>query len=139
MQVRKRTGQIEEFDISKVAKAIYKARLDANVSQTLEESFIEARKVLNHLNKEIVEIEEIQDAIESNFIKNDEIEVFKAFTFYREMRRQDRINPWANNDERQDLILEKYLIKGETKKEFLERISLNNHKLLKIFRNREGI
>jgi len=38
MQVRKRTGQIEEFDISKVAKAIYKARLDANVSQTLEES-----------------------------------------------------------------------------------------------------
>lgn len=37
------------------------------------------------------------------------------------------------------MILQKYLIKGETKREFLERISIGDTKLMKIFRNREGI
>ncbi len=37
------------------------------------------------------------------------------------------------------MILQKYLIKNETKKEFIERISLGNSNLAKIFRNREGI
>jgi ribonucleoside-diphosphate reductase alpha chain len=37
------------------------------------------------------------------------------------------------------LILQKYLIGNETKKEFLERISFGNTSLMKVFRNREGI
>jgi ribonucleoside-diphosphate reductase alpha chain len=140
MQVRKRNGKVEEFDITKIAKAIYKARLDAKQDKSVEDCLNEAKKIMKDLrNGQAIDIETIQDAIETYFIKNDEIEVFKLFTFYREMRRQERENPWANNDERQDIILSKYTGKGETKKEFIKRISIGNQYLEKIFRNREAI
>lgn len=140
MQVRKRNGELEDFDILKIAKAIYRARLDAGQEKELDECVEEAQFIVkNILNGNVLDIETIQDAIERHFIKNDDIEVFKLFTFYREKRRQDRTNPWANNDERQDIILGKYLLPNESKKEFLERISFGNTSLMKVFRNREGI
>lgn len=52
---------------------------------------------------------------------------------------RDRENPWSTNDDRQDLILSKYTKKGETKKEFIDRVTVGNPHLAKIFRNREGI
>lgn len=140
VQVRKRNGKIEEFDITKIAVAIYRTRLDANQEKSLTQCINEAKEVIADMKPEdTVDIEKIQDAIERYFIRKDELDIFKMFTFFREMRRQDRLNPWANNDERQDLILQKYLIPGETKAAFLNRVSLGDAKLLKIFRNREGI
>jgi hypothetical protein len=35
--------------------------------------------------------------------------------------------------------LSKYTKKGETKKEFIDRVTVGNPNLAKIFRNREGI
>lgn len=67
------------------------------------------------------------------------MKIFKSFVFYREKRAAERKTPWKDTDERQDMVLGKYLIKGETKKEFLDRISNGNHNLLKIFRSREAI
>ncbi len=141
MKVRKRNGDIEDFNIAKIVSALYGARIDAGQDGNLEKCFDEARSVIKTLpnGDSIVDVEVIQDAIERYLIKNDEIEVFKLFTFYRERRKQDRLNPWSNNDERQDMILGKYLLKGESKKEFLDRISMGNQRLLKIFRNKEGI
>jgi ribonucleoside-diphosphate reductase alpha chain len=141
MQVKKRNGDGQIFDIMKIAKAIYRARIDANQEKTLEECVKEAREVELILDKtvSVIDIESIQDAIEKYFLKKDEVEVFKAFTFYRSKRKQDRENPWSNNDERQDIILQKYLKKNETKKEFIERISMGKQSLAKIFRNREAI
>jgi ribonucleoside-diphosphate reductase alpha chain len=141
MQVKKRNGEGQIFDVMKIAKAIYRARIDANQEKTLEECVKEAREVELILDKtvSVIDIESIQDAIEKYFLKKDEVEVFKAFTFYRSKRKQDRENPWSNNDERQDIILQKYLKKNETKKEFIERISMGKQSLAKIFRNREAI
>jgi ribonucleoside-diphosphate reductase alpha chain len=141
MQVKKRNGDGQIFDLMKIAKAIYRARIDANQEKTLEECVKEAREVELILDKtvSVIDIESIQDAIEKYFLKKDEVEVFKAFTFYRSKRKQDRENPWSNNDERQDIILQKYLKKNETKKEFIERISMGKQSLAKIFRNREAI
>jgi ribonucleoside-diphosphate reductase alpha chain len=141
MQVKKRNGDGQIFDVMKIAKAIYRARIDANQEKTLEECVKEAREVELILDKtvSVIDIESIQDAIEKYFLKKDEVEVFKAFTFYRSKRKQDRENPWSNNDERQDIILQKYLKKNETKKEFIERISMGKQSLAKIFRNREAI
>jgi len=94
MQVRKRNGQVEDFDILKIARAIYMARLDAGQEKELEDCLEEAEFIVkNILNGKVLDIETIQDAIERHFIKNDDIEVFKLFTFYREKRRQDRLNP----------------------------------------------
>jgi ribonucleoside-diphosphate reductase alpha chain len=141
MQVKKRNGDGQIFNVMKIAKAIYRARIDANQEKTLEECMKEAREVELMLDKtvSVIDIESIQDAIEKYFIKKDEVEVFKAFTFYRAKRKQDRENPWSNNDERQDIILQKYLKKNETKKDFIERISMGKQSLAKIFRNREAI
>jgi hypothetical protein len=87
----------------------------------------------------VLTIEEIQDAIENNFMQQGNIESFKQFTIYREDRARDRKNPWSTNDDRQDLILSKYTLKGESKKEFIDRVTIGNPNLAKIFRNREGI
>jgi hypothetical protein len=46
MQVQKRNGETQSFDINKMAKAIYNARLDANEERTIEECIAEAREVL---------------------------------------------------------------------------------------------
>ena len=46
MQVQKRNGTVEPFNINKMAKAIYKARLDANEEKTIEECVVEAREIL---------------------------------------------------------------------------------------------
>ena len=45
LQIKKRNGQIERFDLSKMAKAIYKARLDANQERSIEHCFAEARAI----------------------------------------------------------------------------------------------
>ena len=63
----------------------------------------------------------------------------REYIKYRSKKALERENPWNDNDERQDLILEKYLIKGETKQQFIKRIAFGNTRLEKIFRNREGI
>ena len=46
MQVQKRNGEVESFNVNKMAKAIYNARLDANEERTIEECILEAREVL---------------------------------------------------------------------------------------------
>lgn len=141
MQVQKRNGQTESFNINKMAKAIYNARLDANEEKTIEECILEAHEVLEWLpyGERVITIEEIQDAIENNFMQQGNIESFKQFTIYRENRTRDRENPWSTNDDRQDLILSKYTLDGENKKQFIERVTIGNTNLTKIFRNREGI
>lgn len=94
MQVRKRNGSLEQFDVIKIAKALYNARLDAGYEKSLEECVNEAGNIVKNIkNGDIIDIEKIQDTIELYLIKHDEIEVFKLFTFYREKRKQDRLNP----------------------------------------------
>jgi hypothetical protein len=46
MKVQKRNGTVEGFNINKMAKAIYKARLDANEERTIEECIAEAREII---------------------------------------------------------------------------------------------
>lgn len=94
-QVRKRNGQIEQFDLIKIAKAIYKARVDAGQEHDLEYCVNEAKEIKATLPNQdsVLDIEFIQDAIEKYLIKRDELEVFKHFTFYRAKRAQDRLNP----------------------------------------------
>lgn|GEM_PF-7133955 len=94
MQVKKRNGELEDFNLMKIAKAVYRARLDAGYEKDLERCVDEAKIIMKDIvNGKTLDIETIQDEIEKYFIKNDDIEVFKLFTFYREKRRQDRANP----------------------------------------------
>jgi ribonucleoside-triphosphate reductase len=95
MQVQKRNGETQSFDINKMAKAIYNARLDANEEKTIDECVEEARQVLETLpyGERVLNIEEIQDAIEQNFVNQGYLGSLKQFTIYREDRARDRKNP----------------------------------------------
>jgi ribonucleoside-diphosphate reductase alpha chain len=46
---------------------------------------------------------------------------------------------WDNLDERQEVVLSKYKLKGETHEEFLKRVTFGNEELFEIFKNKEGI
>jgi ribonucleoside-diphosphate reductase alpha chain len=142
MKVIKRNGTVEPFDIRKIADALYRVYRDTG-------SRTKTKKICKEQAKEIaakyfennvdIDIESIQDDVENYLMAKREFAVARAYIKYREKQKIDRENPWADNDERQDLILGKYLIKGETKQDFLKRISFGNSKLEKIFRHREGI
>lgn len=142
MNVLKRNGAVETFDVNKIATAMYKVYREVGDKT-------KTKKICKEQAKEIsikylegikdVDIESIQDDVENYLMETKQFAAAKAFIKYREKKAEERENPWRDNDERQDLILGKYLIKGESKKQFLKRISIGSYKLEKIFRNREGI
>lgn len=140
MNVVKRNGVTEKFDKKKISEAMYKAYRSVGIKKTKAECMLYAKKITDELS-EIgeVTIEKIQDTVELFLMENKDYEVAKAYIKYREKQRLDRENPWSDNDERQDLILQKYLLNNETKKEFLKRVSFKRPALEKILRHKEAI
>lgn len=142
MNVIKRNGSVESFDINKISTAIYKVyREVGDRSKTKKICKEQAKEIaFKYLETNTdIDIERIQDDVENYLMDNKQFDAAKAFIKYRHRKNEERENPWRDNDERQDLILGKYLVKGETKKDFLKRVTFNNYKLEKIFRNREAV
>lgn len=140
MNVVKRNGAIEPFDLNKIANAMQKAYKSVGLSFTDEECLKQATEITKAYPKnQEVSIEMIQDDVELYLMKKKHYDVARSYIKYREKQKTDRDNPWGDNDERQDLILNKYLIPGEGKKEFLKRIAFGNSALEKILRRKEAI
>ena len=140
MFVIKRNGVKEKFDKKKIAEAMYKAYRSVGIKKTKAQCLENAKLIsqgFSDLNE--VSIEKIQDSVELFLMESKDYDVAKAYIKYREKQRLDRENPWSDNDERQDLILQKYLLPNETKKEFLKRVSFNRPALEKILRHKEAI
>ncbi|MBN2541077.1 MAG: adenosylcobalamin-dependent ribonucleoside-diphosphate reductase [Bacilli bacterium] len=140
MLVIKRNGETEKFDLHKIANAMHKAYLSVGEEITQKECEEQAKIITKdyHKNDEI-NIEKIQDSVELFFMETKKYEVAKAYIKYREKQRLDREHPWSDNDERQDLILEKYLLHNESKKAFLKRVSFGRPALEKILRHKEAV
>ncbi|MEM5871663.1 MAG: adenosylcobalamin-dependent ribonucleoside-diphosphate reductase [Candidatus Aenigmatarchaeota archaeon] len=92
-KVRKRDGRIVDFEIEKIANAIFKAaksvggenydlakKLAEEVAQKLEEKF----------PKEIPSVEDIQDIVEKVLIENGHAMTAKAYILYRKQREEAR-------------------------------------------------
>ncbi|QWB99718.1 adenosylcobalamin-dependent ribonucleoside-diphosphate reductase [Mycoplasmatota bacterium] len=140
MFVVKRNGVKEKFDKKKIADAMYKAYRSVGNKKTKAQCTEYAKKICEDFEGiEEVSIEKIQDTVELFLMENKDYEVAKSYIKYREKQRLDRENPWSDNDERQDLILQKYLLPNETKKEFLKRVSFKRPALQKILRHKEAI
>lgn len=140
MFVLKRNGSKEPFDILKIANAMQKAYKSVNIDFSDEECLKQAKEITkNYKESQEVHIEKIQDDVELFLMEIKQYEAAKAYIKYREKQRSDRENPWADNDERQDLILSKYLLPGEDKKAFIKRIAFGRSSLEKIFRHKEAI
>lgn len=140
MDVIKRNGVKEKFDKRKIAEAMYKAYRSVGNKKSKAQCVDYAKVITDELAQlEEVTIEKIQDCVELFLMESKDYEVAKAYIKYREKQRLDRENPWSDNDERQDLILQKYLLPNETKKEFLKRVSFKRPALEKILRHKEAI
>jgi len=117
-----------------------KAYLSVGDLVSHEECLKQARNITKDYSKnDEINIEMIQDNVELFLMETKKYEVAKAYIKFREKQRIDRENPWSDNDERQDLILEKYLMHNESKKFFLKRVAFNKPSLEKIFRHKEAI
>ena len=140
MRVIKRNGLKEPFDLQKIANAMFKAYISESEKITIEACLEQAEEVSNQFEgTDEIHIEQIQDAVELFLMESKKFNVAKAYIKYREKQRIDREHPWSDNDERQDLILEKYLLKNETKKEFIKRVSFGRPRLEKVLRKKEAI
>lgn len=87
-QIRKRSGEIVDFDQAKITQAIYKAlkavgRDDEKLAAQLSE---EAVKIINNKfhPRSIPAIEEIQDVVEEVLIRENLIKAAKSYILYRE-------------------------------------------------------
>jgi len=109
-KIRKRSGEIADFDQVKIAKAIYKAALSADIDdQALGDKLAEqvALKIDKKFHKNsIPAVEEIQDIVEEVLIENKLIKVAKNFIIYRDQHRQIRD---ISSDALNNKLMEDYL------------------------------
>ncbi|MFH1745233.1 MAG: ribonucleoside triphosphate reductase [bacterium] len=89
-QIRKRSGQITDFDQKKIASAIYKATESVGqADEYLAEKY--AEEVVVKVNEKFHErsipaVEEIQDIVEEILISNRQIKIAKTYILYRDQR-----------------------------------------------------
>ncbi|MEI6627374.1 MAG: anaerobic ribonucleoside-triphosphate reductase, partial [bacterium] len=87
-QIRKRGGDIVDFDLAKIVTAIYKA-LSAIGKDDMEAAKKMANQVVLAVNgkfhhRSIPAVEEIQDIVEEVLVKNDQYKAAKSYILYRE-------------------------------------------------------
>ena len=93
-KIRKRNGRVVDFDESRITNAIYKA------SQAVDEADMKmaeklSRKVVEMLGKKYDEtayptVEQIQDIVEEALIKEEKIQIAKAYILYRKEHQKIR-------------------------------------------------
>jgi len=106
-KVQKRDGRIEDFDLQRIEKAIFKAitasnQGDGKVSRKLTQKVI-ALLERRFKKGEIPTVEQIQDIVEEVLILEGLVETAKAYILYREQRRRIRETVTAI-DEAVDLV-----------------------------------
>lgn len=89
-QIRKRKGEIVDFDQAKIISAIYGAteavgKPDRHIAQKMTEEVVEVINQKFH-ERSIPAVEEIQDIVEEVLIANRLIKVAKAYILYRDQR-----------------------------------------------------
>ena len=93
-KIKKRDGQIVDFEQQKITDAIFKA-LTASRQGDGENSIKVSDKVIELLNRrfkqdEIPQVEQIQDIVEEVLILENFVETAKSYILYREQRRKIR-------------------------------------------------
>jgi len=111
-QIKKRNGDIADFDQAKVTSALYKAlsavgRDDEALAERLSDQVVQVLNDKFH-PRSIPAIEEIQDIVEEVMIKEDMVKAAKAYIIYREQHARLReLKQLLNSND----IIEGYLKK----------------------------
>jgi ribonucleoside-triphosphate reductase len=112
-KILKRSGDIADFEISKISSAILKAMKAAD-EENLELAEKLGGQVLDKIGKKfhyktIPAVEEVQDVVEETLIENKLIKTAKAYILYRDQRRQVR----EINKIDEEKLMEDYLGKAD--------------------------
>lgn len=140
--VIKRDKKKELFDIKKIAIALFKVFDEINEPRTMEECLDMAHYLTTYYHEagmENIDIEAIQDDVEMYLLERRELKAFKAYSKYRGIQEEKRNNPWNDLSPIQEAVIKKYLDKNETKKEFLDRMSMGDKELYKMLADKEFI
>ncbi len=91
--IRKRDGRLEEYNVEKIAEAIYKAFLATEVSYDYGVALDIAKAVEDKLifeNVEVPTVELVQDNVEETLIDRGYVRIAKAYILYRAERTRSR-------------------------------------------------
>ncbi|MCK4553660.1 ribonucleoside triphosphate reductase [Candidatus Parcubacteria bacterium] len=132
-QIRKRSGEIVNFDQKKIADAIFKAGeavgiLDKKLSHDLSDDVVKTLSNKFH-ERSIPAVEEIQDVVEEALIQNRRIKIAKAYILYRDQRARLReMSLMINSND----LMQGYLQKSDWRVKENSNMSyslqgLNNH------------
>ena len=132
-KIRKRSGDIVDFDKEKIAEAIQKA-MEAVGSDDKAEAEYFSNQVMEKLSEKFHErsipaVEEIQDLVEEILITNRQIKTAKAYILYRDQRARLRdMKDMINSND----IMESYLKQNDWRVKENSNMSfslqgLNNH------------
>lgn len=104
MQVKKRDGNIVDFDISKIIEAISGANQDVKGREKASiANKKEIAKFVQDIDKDVISVEEIQDIVEKKLMELGKFELAKQYIIYREKKNLVRaIN--TTDDEIKELI-----------------------------------
>lgn len=133
MQIVKRNGTKESFNIRKIASAVKRA-LDETHTEYSPPYPMEFAKAIEAYfvaqGKKELSIDEIQDQTEL-FLISDFPQAGKAYLLYRKDRENLWKYGWDMTDLQRDIYESKYRYKKETFKEFVERVAINNRPIQK--------
>jgi len=132
-QIRKRSGEIKDFDQSKITNAIKKAAesggiFDEEMAKKLSDEVVEIVKSKFHV-RSIPAVEEIQDMVEEVLIRNKRIKIAKAYILYRDQHARLReMRDMINSND----LMEEYIKQSDWKVKENSNMSyslqgLNNH------------
>lgn len=137
LQVRKRNGNLVDFEVEKIVIAIEKAmeETDAGVDQEVSKSIA---KIIEdkYSTEDELNIETIQDEVELELMKT-RPDVAKKYIIYRQERQRLREEGWDMTDLQRDIYEKKYRYNGESFEEFLERVSGGNSYIIKAIKDKK--
>ena len=95
VKIKKRSGSVVSFDVSKISGAIFKAlaamsKPDRALADELASSVVGKLALKNFTAYNPPSVEDIQDMVESTLIESGHSEIAKAYILYRAERRQVR-------------------------------------------------
>lgn len=136
MKIIKRNGQEENFNKDKIIKAVMAAMLDVNkVNTHIAEAIAETLSSMFLYNT--VDVEQIQDAVETELMKCGQFETAKAYILYRSQHADMRANKWLD-EVQYDIWNKKYRNKNESYESWLGRVSNGSIPIANIIRNTLG-
>jgi len=89
-EIKKRNGELVEFDAGKITQAIVKAGEETGEFDEEKAEILAEEVIKDYLFYGDLTVERVQDAVESVLMSSEYKETAKAYIIYREMRNRDR-------------------------------------------------